>query len=112
MKQRTTTQNRSLHKYCSKMAESLELAGFDQIKFYDTLKDGFSVKWTMEAFKAFFRSVAHDLYPEVESTAELTTEQIQHVYNIIDRGVSEKTGVRNEWPSKQSMDDEARGLTR
>ena len=41
---------------------------------------------------------AHDLYPEVESTADLDTKQLQHVYKVVDRGVSEKTGVRVDWP--------------
>lgn len=98
-KQRTITQNRAMHKYFDLMAKGLDGAGYDQIKFYDEVKKGFSVRWTAEAFKDFFRAVAHDLYPEVQSTADLTTIQLQRVYEVVDRGVSEKTGVRVDFPS-------------
>ncbi len=81
------------------MAESLSSAGIDQVKFYQKIEKGFAVTWTPEAFKDFFRAVAHDLFPEVESTADLTTKQLQDVYLIVDKGVAEKTGVSVPFPS-------------
>ena len=99
-KQRTTLQNRSLHKYFALMSEGLNGAGFDQVKFYETIKHGFAVSWSPEAFKDFWRSVAITLYPEITSTADLDTKQLEQVYLVVDRGVSEKTGVSVPWPSE------------
>lgn len=98
-KQRTLRQNRALHKYCELMSSDLQAAGIDQRAFYELCKDGFEVPWSMEAFKGLFRQVAHTLYPEIESTSQLTTKQLQTVYEVVDSRVSELTGVRNEWPS-------------
>ena len=99
--QRTTLQNRAMHKYFSQMSESLDSAGYDQVKFYETIKHGFKVSWTPEAFKTFFRSVAVSLYPDVVSTADLTTKQLMQVYDIVDRGISESTGISISWPSNE-----------
>ena len=99
---RTNPQNRSLHKWCEMMADDLNAAGYDQRVVMNQFKDGFLVPWTMDAIKNIFRSVAKAMY-ECDSTADLTTTQIQEVYQVVDARLSEITGVRHEWPSEESM---------
>ena len=100
-KQRTTLQNKALHKYFALMSEGLNGAGYDQVKFYETIKHGFAVSWSPEAFKDFWRSVAITLYPEITSTADLDTKQLQEVYLVVDKGISERTGVSVPFPSDE-----------
>ena len=111
-KQRTNLQNRSLHKYCQQMADSLDAAGHDQRVIFEKFKDDFNIPWTMEAFKHVFRTVAHAMYPEVTSTKELTTIQIQNVYEAVDRRFSELVGIRHEWPCKEELFNEAMGYSK
>lgn len=107
MTRRTDLQNNSLHKWATLMADDLNAAGMDQRVVMEKFKDGFDVPWTMEAIKNIFRTVAHALY-QVDSTAELTTTQIQHVYDVVDARLSEITGIHHEWPSLESQENEAR----
>lgn len=107
--QRTTLQNRSLHKYCDLMAESFNAAGYDQRAVMEQFKDGFDVPWTMEAVKHVFRTVAKAMYG-VDSTAELTTTQIQSVYEVVDARLAEITGIRHEWPSEESISENQRNV--
>jgi hypothetical protein len=38
-----------------------------------------------------------------DSTADLSTTDIQAVYQVLDRHVAEKFGVHIEWPSEERM---------
>ncbi len=107
MTQRTDPQNRSLHKWATLMADDLNDAGMDQRVVMEQFKDGFDVPWTMEAVKHVFRTVAKAMY-DVDSTAELTTKQMQSVYEVVDARLSEITGIRHEWPSEDSMIQQSR----
>lgn len=107
MTQRTTLQNASLHKWATLMADSMNDAGYDQRVVMEQFKEGFSVPWSMEAVKNIYRTVAHAMY-DVESTAELSTTQLQRVYEVVDARLSEITGIRHEWPSEESMSEQQR----
>lgn len=96
---RTLLQNKSLHKYCELLAEALNDAGYD---FKEVIT--MPVSFTKENVKEYmFRRVMSALYPDLESTTELTTVQIQTVYNELDRLTATKFGIHVEWPSEESM---------
>lgn len=103
MTQRTDLQNRSLHRWATLMADSMNAAGFQQRAVLNELHQDFEVPWSQEAVKAIFRQVAGIMYPDVESTAELSTTQIQRVYEVVDAKLAEITGIHHEWPSTESM---------
>lgn len=101
-KQRTLQQNRALHIYCKIMSEKLNECGQSQKAVLTKLNENFDIPWTEESFKCLFREVATLLY-SVESTAELSTKELQEVYKVVDARISEITGVREEFPSVESM---------
>ena len=99
IKQRTNKQNNALHKYCDMQAEKLNDAGFS---VNDKVAVKLDIPWTKENYKTFvIHPVMKALYPEVNSTAKLSTRQMQHVYNVVDKAISERTGIRSEWPSDE-----------
>lgn len=104
--QRTTLQNKSLHLWATLMADSMNDAGFDQRIVIEQFKDGFELPWTMYAVKDLFRTVARAMYG-AESTADLTTTELQRVYEVVDARLSEITGIHHEWPSLESQSNDA-----
>jgi hypothetical protein len=108
-RQRTTSQNASLHKYCDTMSGKLNDAGYTQRQLVCKFKEGFELPVTMEMIKAIFREVGLAMY-EKESTKKLTTTEIKEVYKVVDQRFGEITGCRSEWPSVDSMADESRNL--
>jgi hypothetical protein len=98
---RTVLQNKSLHKYLSQIAEDLASSGYD-------MKEVVSMPITpnMENVKeCIWRRIQLALYPDRESSSDLTTIEIQEVYKHVDRALSEKFGIHREWPSQESLDE-------
>jgi len=98
-KRRSLPQNASLHLYCEQMAAKMNDAGYTQRKLVGNFKDGFELPVECHMIKAIFREVGKAMFQK-ESTADLTTVEIQEVYRIVDGRFGETTGCRVEWPSK------------
>ena len=96
--QRTVTQNSSLHKYFSIMAEKLNDAGITQKQLVGSFKEGFELSVTSNMLKDIFREVGKAMFKR-ESTTGLTTTEVQKVYEVVDQRLGEVTGCRCEWPS-------------
>lgn len=62
------------------------------------------IRPTKESLKAVFRDIAYKKYG-VESTADLTTKQIQEVFEDFAKAISEETGEPITWPSYLDMID-------
>ena len=101
-KRRTNLQNACLHEYLATMSEALNDAGYDQRATISQLKPNFTIPWTPESLKNLFRTVAKALY-SVESTADLSTAQIQDVYRVFDMRLAEISGVSIVWPSRDNQ---------
>ncbi len=98
-KQRTTLQNNSLHKWAELVAIQLDDSGYDMREVVSM-----PIQPTKENVKAnIIHRVMEALFPEVKSTKDLSTEQIQQVYNVTDRFLGERFGVHVPWPSIESM---------
>jgi len=99
MTQRTPPQNRSLHKYCNDLAHELNMAGYD---FNDGRVIRLPVSFTKENTKKYiFHRVMRSLYPDIDSTADLTTVQMQDVYENVNRITAEQWGISVPWPSNE-----------
>lgn len=95
---RTPLQNRSLHKYCSMLAEALNDSGQDMRK---TLKPGIEIPWTMENIKnLMFKPIIKAMF-DVDSTKDLDTKQISEAYEVLNRHTAEKLGVSVMWPHEE-----------
>ena len=95
--QRTLQQNRSLHLYFTMLADELNAAGYDMRR---TLKPGVDIPWTPDNVKEFLWKPLQHAYLDKESTTELTTKEIDKVYDVLNRHLGETTGVTVVFPSK------------
>ena len=94
--QRTLKQNKSLHLYCTMLAESLNEAGISQKVFLRDLE----VDNTPISVKEVFKGLARAKYLK-DSTTELTTKEMMELYEEINRQTS-KIGIYIEWPSEET----------
>lgn len=98
-KLRTETQNRSLHKFCTEMADVLNENGISVPLF---LKD-FEIDWSKEMVKSVIRSIGKQKFDK-ESTTLLTTKEIQSCYEEFNRRAAQE-GIHVPWPSQESSEN-------
>ena len=97
-KQRSMAQNNSLHLGCQQIADMLVEHG---ISLNVALKN-LDVRPTMHSIKDAYRSIASAKYG-VESTADLTTGQINEVWVDLVKAIEESTGVYCGFPSQEEL---------
>ena len=98
--QRTKLQNRSLHKWFSLLADELNDAGLDQRK---VLKETVDIPWTPQAIKEqLYRPIMLAQLAK-RSTTEITTVEIDAVFDTINRHLGEKFGITVDFPSIESI---------
>jgi len=95
-KQRTLKQNSSIHLYLTNLAEELNLAGLDMRK---TLKPTINIPWTMNTAKEYLYKPVVKLVTGKDSTTQLTTKEIDLVFDTINRHLGEQFGLHVEFPS-------------
>lgn len=98
-KQRTLLQNRALHKGFQEIADMLVENGISLQKAFKNLE----IRPTKESIKSIFRQVANAKF-EVTSTTELTTKQIDQVWEDVTKALSENIGVYFPFPSYEQTD--------
>jgi len=93
---RTLKQNKCLHSYCSQLADKLNDAGLDMRK---TLRHDIDIPWTGDNVREFmFNTISRVQYNRTSS--ELDTQEIQNVYEILNRHTSNQFGIGLSWPDK------------
>jgi hypothetical protein len=86
-KKRTPQQNRAMHLAFKLLADRLNDAGFDMKK---TLKPEIAIPWTEESIKEhLWRPVQIALFNK-QSTAELTTKEIDPIYETLIKFLAQK----------------------
>lgn len=98
--QRTLTQGRSIHLYCEMLAYELTSSGFDIRK---TLKQDFDIPWDKDSVKQLMWHPVQKAMFGTTSTAQLTTDQVSKVYDVINRKISTDCGVSVQFPSRENM---------
>jgi hypothetical protein len=99
-KPRTNQQNRAMRLYLKELSKALNDAGWDMKA---VLKPSIEIPWNKDmALEFLWRPIQKAMQLE-ESTADLSTTDIQAVYAVLDRHISEKFGVHIEWPSEERM---------
>lgn len=99
-KQRSNLQNRSLHKYCSLLAEALNDAGYDCFNFFN---EGFAMPWNEKLVKEMIWKPVQVAMIDKGSTTEANTAEYTEVYNVINRHLIENRNVFVAWPCKESL---------
>ena len=102
--QRSGQQNKALHKYCQMVADEMNAAGYDAQTVISL-----PISLTPEIVKeCIFKVIMKALYPDKTSTTELSTTEIQDVYEIMNNAIGVKFGISMDWPSDESMSEEQR----
>jgi hypothetical protein len=102
-KQRTIQQNKALHKYFELLAEELNNAGLDMRV---VLKPEISINWSPETIKEHLWRPVQKLQLGKESTTELTTSEINKIWETLNRFLSDKFGVFVDFPHEETGDNE------
>lgn len=106
-KQRTTQQNRALHKYFELLAETLNDAGLDMRA---VLKPEVEIPWSKMTIKEFLWKPVLKVYLGKRSTADMTTKELDEVYDIVNRHLA-KHGVHIPFPSIENFYDNGTNQT-
>ena len=99
-KLRTSRQNRALHCYFTLLASALNSAGLDMRK---TLKPGVDIPWSKNSIKEYIWRPIQESQLGKKSTTELKTNEINLVWETINRHLSEKFGVSEPFPSIEEI---------
>ena len=96
-RQRTLTQNRALHKYCSMLADALNDAGYDMKK---VIKQEVDIPWSQQSAKEFLWRPIQKAVTGIDSTTKPETSQYSAIYEVLNRHMAQKFGVSVPWPTK------------
>ena len=105
-RKRTLQQNRALHKLFGMMAFALNGAGWDMKK---TLKPEIDIPWSAETIKEFIWKPIQEAQLGKRSTTELSTKEVNEVYETIMRHFGEKFGLTVDFPSIEMLIDTPSG---
>lgn len=98
--QRTLTQNAALHVYFTLISEALNDAGLDMRK---VLKPGVDIPWSPVTVKEYLWRPVMKAQLGKQSTTEMTTVEIDKVFDTINRHLGEKFGIQEDWPSIETI---------
>jgi hypothetical protein len=82
------------------VAKELNDAGLD---LRAVLKPTVEIPWGTESIKTFLWKPVQKLQLGKESTTELTTQEIDKVYETLNRFLGEKHGIHVAFPSEEEM---------
>lgn len=103
-KKRTDRQSRALHLYFEHLAFELNDAGLDMRK---TLKPGVEIPWSGDTIKEYIWRPIMEAQIGKKSTTEMTTKDIDTVFDTITRHLANRFGLQVDFPSieTQIMDE-------
>jgi len=102
-KQRSLTQNASMHLYCTHLADALNDGGFD---FRTVIKDGIAVNWTPDLVKDYMWRPIQKAITGHDSTTKPERHQYSKIYEELNRHVSSKLGIFVPWPCKDTLEND------
>ena len=80
-------------------------AGLDMRK---VLKPSISIPWTSQTIKENLWKPIMKIQTGKSSTTEMTTKDIDEVYDVINRHLGEQFGITVEFPSQESLINNSR----
>ena|SRR3990167_425892 len=97
---RTNRQSRALHLMFQMIADELNGAGLDLRIF---LKPEIEIPWNKDTVKEYIWRPVQEKQLMKESTTELTTKEIDQVFETLNRYLGEKCGLHIPFPSIESL---------
>jgi len=104
-KQRSLTQNRAMHLYCSQLAQALTDGGYD---FRTSLKEGIEVEWDEKLVKKHIWGAVQYAMTGHKSTTKPEKEDYGKIYETVNRFVSARFGIYVPFPSKESINQQGK----
>lgn len=98
--QRTAAQNRALHKMFGTLANELNEQGLTILK---TLKPSVEIQWNATTIKELIWRPIQRAQLNKKSTTELTTIEIDQVFDTITKHLGEKFGIELMFPSIETL---------
>lgn len=99
-KQRTLQQNKALHLWFQLVADELNGAGLDMKK---VLKPSVDIEWNKYTIKEYLWRPVQYAQLHKKSTTRLNKNDLDKVYETLNRFLGEKFGVHVEFPSIESI---------
>lgn len=99
-KQRTTQQNKALHLYFEHLAQELNDAGLDMRK---TLKPAVEIPWSADTIKEYIWRPIMEAQIGKKSTTEMTTKDIDTVFDTITRHLANRFSLQVDFPSIETQ---------
>lgn len=101
-KQRTILQNKSIHLWFTQVAEALNESGYD---FRKTIKPNIDVPWSPQMVKDYmWRPILLTMFKK-QSTADMKTDEVTKVWEVLNRHLGEKLGIHVPFPSVESENE-------
>ena len=94
---RTGQQRKAIEVYCKELASALNEAGYPLTKF--PFSEGVEIMWNQMRIKEELWRPVQIAMLNKESTTKLSTKEVNEVYEILSKKVSEATGVYLRFPS-------------
>lgn len=96
----TDLQRKALHLYFANLAEALNEAGLDM---REVLRPEIEISWTSFSVKNYlWRAIQKSMFGK-ESTTELSTKEVNQIYEILHRHLAEKFHINVSFPSEADM---------
>lgn len=100
-KVRTLSQNKALHLYCSRLAEAMNDAGYDQAhREFEKVSN----EWTMYSVKEKLFKPILEAMAGKESTTEASTLDYDKVHRSLNRWTSTHLGISIDFPNRYGPD--------
>ncbi len=97
---RTRQQNKALHVLFQLLANELNENGLDMRK---TLKPGVEIPWSKMAVKEYLWRPIQEAQFAKKSTTQLTTKEVDEVFDTINRHIGERFGIHIPFPSIEDL---------
>ena len=94
---RTLSQNASIHLYCDLVATVLNDAGLSMRK---TMSEEVEVEWSMVKVKEVMWKTVQKAMTDKESTTQLSTKEVNEVYQTIAKHLAQTFGVSVAFPDR------------
>ena len=99
-KRRTVQQNKALHVMFELLAKELNNNGLDMRK---TLKPGVEIPWSKASVKEYLWRPIQKAQVNKDSTTDLTTKEVDEIFETINRHIGEKFGIHVPFPSIEDI---------
>lgn len=99
--QRTITQNKALHLLFTMLADELNTGGLD-MKTVFKRKPEVAIPWDGEAVKKYLWRPIQQAQLDKKSTTQLTTVEIDKVFDTLNRFLGEAFGISMDFPSVEA----------